>query len=177
MFFFFFAPPDAPKSGVSTYAAQALLDAVMQKNLTYTEIAKKMGTSRIVINKLIEGRPISPSVLKSLLKVFDENDGNRILAAHLLDEIKRGGKDPEGFLIVEPGDSKGAFELLLRQLDGSEQRRAELVELVLKWQREDLINPAKTAKVPSSGEIESKAPDQPKSAAKRSRKRSADGSQ
>lgn len=147
MFFFFAKSPELT-------AASAFKEAVKTDGLTYTEVAKRTEVTRTTLAKFASGRPLSHNLLKSLVRVFSPAAGNKIVVGQLRDELRRGGQNPDDFTIVKHEEYGGVLTSVLLSIASNPHRMNELIDLTMRWQREDILPQSSSGVMKSGGDVQ-----------------------
>lgn len=124
--FFFFNPRELE-------ASATLKELIKSEKGTYADFSKKSGVSVSAITQFVGGRPLTPALLSKMVGALPEKSGRRLIRAHLRDEIRRAGMDPNTFSISERQDYGVVFEQLSRHVSAEPARLAQLVELMANW--------------------------------------------
>lgn len=147
MFFFFNKSPDLT-------AASAFKEAVRTDGLTYIEVAKRTEVTRTTLAKFASGRPLSHNLLKALVRVFSPAAATKIVIGQLRDELRRGGLNPDDFTIVKHKEYGAVLASVLVSVANNPDRMNQLIDLTMKWQREDILPKAISGLTKSGGDFQ-----------------------
>lgn len=144
MFFFFFFQNDPN----ALDAPKAYREALLQDGVSNTELMDRAGVTSGAITKFLQGRPLSPGMLKALCGAFSPAAGRLLLIAHLRDEVRRAGQNPADFTLLDHGRNGKVLQRVMELVQEDPNRVHDLIELVARWDKASLAATVVSAAAP-----------------------------